>query len=105
MVDDLKMFINDVVKPETGYDSIDLLGHSMGTAFFFIVKHLSFYFLGGKVASLLAMDPEGSKLLRTAIIEDVSPISESRNIHFKRYVSRLIKAMIGLINRSTFKLK
>uniref|UniRef100_A0A914YYZ1 sn-1-specific diacylglycerol lipase ABHD11 n=1 Tax=Panagrolaimus superbus TaxID=310955 RepID=A0A914YYZ1_9BILA len=73
MVEDLKVFINDVVVKESGYDSVHILGHSMG----------------GKAVTLLAMDSEGQKLLRTAIIEDVSPVSESRNIHFKRYISQM----------------
>jgi pimeloyl-ACP methyl ester carboxylesterase len=73
MVEDLKTFVNDVVIKETGFDSIHLLGHSMG----------------GKAATLFAMDPKAQQLLRTAIIEDVSPVSESRNIHFKRYVHHM----------------
>jgi abhydrolase domain-containing protein 11 len=73
MVEDLKLFINDVVVKESGFNSIHLLGHSMG----------------GKAVTLLAMDPGAQKLLRTAIIEDVSPVSESRNIHFKRYISHM----------------
>ena len=73
MAEDLKQFIKDVVVNESGYDSVHLLGHSMG----------------GKVATVFAMDPESQPLLRTAIIEDVSPVLESRNIHFKRYVSHM----------------
>jgi pimeloyl-ACP methyl ester carboxylesterase len=73
MVEDLKEFINDVVIKESGSDTVHLLGHSMG----------------GKAVTLLAIDSDAQKFLRTVIVEDVSPVSESRNIHFKRYVQHM----------------
>ncbi|KAE9551182.1 hypothetical protein FO519_005595 [Halicephalobus sp. NKZ332] len=75
MAEDVFEFVKKVLIPESGFETFHLLGHSMG----------------GKVAALFALNEEYQKFLETVIIEDISPISESRNIHFRRYIEHMVK--------------
>ena len=75
MAEDIHRFAEEVVIPDSGFEKFHLLGHSMG----------------GKIAALFALNQEYQKLLRSVIIEDISPTSESRNIHFRRYVEHMRK--------------
>jgi pimeloyl-ACP methyl ester carboxylesterase len=56
--------------PFIGYDTVHLLGHSMG----------------GKIASVFAVDPTLQRKLASLIIEDVSPVHVSKNSSFRKYV-------------------
>uniref|UniRef100_A0A7E4UPR4 sn-1-specific diacylglycerol lipase ABHD11 n=1 Tax=Panagrellus redivivus TaxID=6233 RepID=A0A7E4UPR4_PANRE len=75
MAADLAYFIESVVTPATGFDKVHLLGHSMG----------------GKAACLLALDPNHARHLKSVIVEDISPVSASRNIHFRHYIHNMKK--------------
>ncbi|CEF66775.1 Hypothetical protein SRAE_2000144100 [Strongyloides ratti] len=74
MAEDVNNFITNIIFEETGYDELDLLGHSMG----------------GKVSMELAFNKESSKNIRKLIIEDISPIYVNKTHLFPKYIKALM---------------
>uniref|UniRef100_A0A0N4ZNY6 sn-1-specific diacylglycerol lipase ABHD11 n=1 Tax=Parastrongyloides trichosuri TaxID=131310 RepID=A0A0N4ZNY6_PARTI len=74
MANDLDAFITNIVKNETGYDKIDLLGHSMG----------------GKTSMQLVFNKKSSENVRKLIIEDISPTYVNKTHLFPKYIKALM---------------
>uniref|UniRef100_A0A0K0DWD7 sn-1-specific diacylglycerol lipase ABHD11 n=1 Tax=Strongyloides stercoralis TaxID=6248 RepID=A0A0K0DWD7_STRER len=74
MAEDVDHFITDIILEETGYDEIDILGHSMG----------------GKVSMQLAFNKDSAKNIRKLIIEDISPIYVNKTHLFPKYIKALM---------------
>lgn len=76
MAEDLAEFVEKVVLPNSGFQTIHLLGHSMG----------------GKIAAAFAVDPNFQQKLASVIIEDVSPVHASKNSLFRAYLQAMKNA-------------
>ncbi|VDK30088.1 unnamed protein product [Gongylonema pulchrum] len=74
MTEDVRHFINEIVQREIGVRScIHLLGHSMG----------------GKIAMRLALENRDTDLIRSLIIEDITPRSYSLLASFPRMIEAM----------------
>uniref|UniRef100_A0A0K0FG58 sn-1-specific diacylglycerol lipase ABHD11 n=1 Tax=Strongyloides venezuelensis TaxID=75913 RepID=A0A0K0FG58_STRVS len=74
MAEDVDNFITNVICEETGYDEVNILGHSMG----------------GKVSMQLAFNEETAKKINKLIIEDISPMYVNKTHLFPKYIKALM---------------